>query len=170
MRTHICLHSILNILYIYMYVCMYCVHNTHILYICIYVCVYVCTYVRTYVCMYCIFYCVHNTHISIYTHDVCVCLYVRTNDAKCCCFACCTKPGKPLRNFRELSDNLQCRYRVVMYAWIYNPYANHGPMVLVYLPLLTYKLGDFVANVGKYSSTMEHIIKHRILLMPMGYD
>jgi hypothetical protein len=25
-------------------------------------------------------------------------------------------------------------------------------MVLVYLPLLTYKLGDFVANVGKYSS------------------
>jgi len=31
-------------------------------------------------------------------------------------------------------------------------------MVLVYLTILTTKLGDFVrANVGKYSSTMEHM-------------
>ena len=102
-----------------------------------------------YVCNYCIFYCMHNTHISIHTHDVCVCLYVRTNDAKCCCFACCTKPGKPLRNFRELSDNLQCRSRGNPYA---NPWSNGAG---IFTPT---KLGDFCGKCwDSYSSTMEHI-------------
>jgi len=44
-------------------------------------------------------------------------------------------------------------YGIFTYIWLI--FRDMQPMVLVYLPT---KLADFVrANVGKYSSTMEHL-------------